>query len=97
MRPHLGLWAQAQAITNFLRVDPVSGETVVGQIQLVRLANSAGNTLITIGSQSDAAGNVYLLQNAACCLVSRLVPPPPTLSRSQPRPSALVCVTAQHG
>lgn len=59
---------QAQAITNMLRVDASSGEVIVGQIQLVRLANTQGNTLITVAAQSDTAGVVYELQNAACCL-----------------------------
>ena len=61
---------QAQAITNFLRVDAGSGEVQVAQIQVARLPSGArhGNTLLTVAAQADAAGNVYLLQNAACCL-----------------------------
>jgi hypothetical protein len=63
---------QAQAITNFLRVDPVSGEVIVAQMQLTRVpSNTRGNTLITVAAQSDAAtGTVYLLQNAACCIAN---------------------------
>ena len=61
---------QAQAITNFLRMDAGSGEVQVAQIQVARLPSGArhGNTLLTVAAQADAAGNVYLLQNAACCL-----------------------------
>lgn len=59
---------QAQAITNFLKVDAEKGETVVGQLQLVRLQSTQGNTLVTLAAQSDEGGNVYLLQAAACCL-----------------------------
>jgi hypothetical protein len=61
---------QAQAITNFLRVDPKSGEALVGQIQLARLPSSGGNTLLTLAASSDTSGNVYLLQSAACCIAN---------------------------
>lgn len=61
----------AQAITDFLRVDPLTGETIVGQLQLTRLpSNQKGNTLLTLASQSDDAGNVYLLQSAGCCIAN---------------------------
>jgi hypothetical protein len=53
---------QAQAVTNFMRVDAGTGEVVVGQIQVARLPTSGGNTLLTVGAQSDQEGNVYLLQ-----------------------------------
>jgi hypothetical protein len=60
---------QSQAITNLLRVDGATGEVLVGQIQVTRLpGRGSGNTLLTMGATSDAAGNVYLLQNAACCI-----------------------------
>ena len=59
----------AQAVTNFVRVDPSTGEAIVGQLQLARLPSSGkGNTLLTLAAQSDAGGNVYLLQMAACCI-----------------------------
>lgn len=62
---------QSQAITNFMRVDPVLGETIVAQQMLVRLpSNQRGNTMITLGAQSDAKGNVYLLQAAGCCIAN---------------------------
>jgi hypothetical protein len=59
---------QSQAITNMMRADATSGEAVNGQIQLVRLPSSSGNTLLTPAVQCDAAGVVYELQNAGCCL-----------------------------
>jgi hypothetical protein len=60
---------QSQAITNLLRVDASTGEAIVGQIQVTRLPNrGSGNTLLTTAATADAAGNVYLLQNAACCI-----------------------------
>jgi hypothetical protein len=60
---------QSQAVTNLLRVDAATGEVLVAQIQVARLAGrGSGNTLLTTGAMSDAAGNVYLLQNAACCI-----------------------------
>lgn len=60
---------QAQAITQFLRVDPASGEVALAQTQVVRLPTGGrGNTLLTLGAQSDESGALYLLQNAACCI-----------------------------
>ena len=59
---------QSQAVTNLIRADASSGEALVGQIQLVRLTNSGGNTLITRAAHSDAAGNVYELQSAGFAL-----------------------------
>lgn len=62
---------QAQAITNFLRVDAALGETIVGTQILTRVpSKNSGNTLLTLAGQSDDAGNVYLLQNAACCIAN---------------------------
>ena len=48
-----------------MRADAVTGEAVVGQIQLVRLPSSGGNTLFTPALQSDDAGTVYELQASA--------------------------------
>jgi len=62
---------QSQAITNMLRLDPTSGQVVMGQIQLVRLGENGsgnGNTLITMGVQTDARGFFYELQASACCI-----------------------------
>jgi len=61
---------QSQAITQFLRVDAGSGEVELAQTQVVRLPGPAahGNTLLTLGAQSDTNGVMYLLQNAACCI-----------------------------
>jgi hypothetical protein len=55
---------QAQAITNFLRVDAGTGETAVGQIQVARLPSSRGNTLVTRAVHGDARGFSYQLQQA---------------------------------
>jgi hypothetical protein len=55
---------QAQAITNFMRVDAGTGEADVGQIQLVRLPNTRGNTLLTLAVHGDAGGFTYELQKA---------------------------------
>jgi hypothetical protein len=60
---------QSQAVTNLLRVDAATGEALVGQIMVTRLpSRGSGNTLLTTAASSDAAGNVYLLQDAACCI-----------------------------
>ena len=61
---------QSEAITQFLRVDAVSGEVIRAQTQVVRLPSGSrgANTLITMGAQSDENGALYLLQNAACCI-----------------------------
>jgi hypothetical protein len=45
-------------------------QVYVAQVQLTRLSSTAGNTLLTVGAQSDTDGNVYLLQNAACCIAN---------------------------
>lgn len=59
----------AQAVSNFMRVDPATGEAIVGQLQLARLPSSGkGNSLFTLAAQSDEAGHVYLLQAAGCCI-----------------------------
>jgi hypothetical protein len=55
---------QSQAITNFMRVDAASGEADVGQIQLVRLPSSRGNTLVTRAVHGDGGGFTYELQQA---------------------------------
>jgi hypothetical protein len=58
---------QSQAISYFAQLDAVSGQVLVGQYNLVRLSNTAGNTLGTVAI--DAAGdNIYLAQTAACCI-----------------------------
>lgn len=59
---------QSQAITNMMRVDAISGEAIIGQLQLARLSSSGGNTLLTPALQSDATGTIYELQDAGCCL-----------------------------
>ena len=59
---------QAQAITNLLKVDASTGEAAVGQIQLVRLPSSRGNTLVTRALHGDAGGYVYELQQAGFSL-----------------------------
>ena len=56
---------QAQAITNFLRVDAGTGEAAVGQIQVARLPNSRANTLVTRAVHGDARGYSYELQQAS--------------------------------
>lgn len=61
---------QAQAVTNIMKVDSGTGEIIVGQLQVTRLANTRGNTLVTYAAQSDTNGNVYLLQSAACCIAN---------------------------
>jgi hypothetical protein len=64
----------AQAIANIIRADPVTGESIEGQIILTRLPEAPfkGNTLITAALQSDNQGNLYLLQNSACCIPNML-------------------------
>lgn len=63
---------QSQAITNMLRVDPVVGEVIVGQQMVARLPSGPqrANTLMTLAAHSDEAGNLYLLQLAACCIAN---------------------------
>lgn len=56
---------QAQAITNFMRVDASTGEAAVGQIQVARLPNTRGNTLVTRALHADASGFSYELQQAS--------------------------------
>jgi hypothetical protein len=48
-----------------------TGEVIVGQIQLTRLGaggGGGGNSLFNRAAQTDAAGRVYELQAAACCI-----------------------------
>lgn len=47
----------------------VTGEGIAGQLQLARLGpGGGGNTLRNVAAQTDAAGNVYELQDAAYCI-----------------------------
>lgn len=64
----------AQAIANIIRADPTTGESIEGQIILTRLPEAPfkGNTLITTALQSDNQGNLFLLQNSACCIPNML-------------------------
>jgi len=56
------------AITNLVKLDPGSGQSLTGQVQLTRLGkcidNANGNSLFTVAVMSDAAGTIYELQNA---------------------------------
>lgn len=61
---------QAQAITNLILADAESGEARLGQNMVARLSNTGGNTLVTMAAITDESGNVYGLQDAACCIDS---------------------------
>ena len=46
-----------------------TGEGIAGQLQLARLGpGGGGNTLRNVAAQTDAAGNLYELQDAAYCI-----------------------------
>jgi hypothetical protein len=64
----------SQAIANIIRADPATGESIEGEIILTRLPEAPfkGNTLLTQALQSDTQGNIFLLQNAACCIPNML-------------------------
>lgn len=62
---------QAQGITYAARMNPTTGDVEVGQFQLTRLANTQGNSLMTVAIDADSRGNVYLAQSGACCAANR--------------------------
>lgn len=59
---------QAQAITYAASMDPDTLQVEKGELQLVRLSSSGGNTLRPKQAAMDANGVTYILHDASCCM-----------------------------
>ena len=59
---------QSQAITYAAQMDPSTLQVIRGELQLVRLSNTGGNTLHPKQLAVDSQGVSYIIHDASCCM-----------------------------